>query len=100
MSLGGYPLGAENDPRAPYNEKENPEIEIKVCVSITLHKSFKIKVKDYNILAEGKDEDGDYFCDRDFSSCNLYEAARNQLDLSTPSEANGWTEDEFEVIEE
>lgn len=100
MSLGGYPLGAGNDPRAPYNQKENPEVEIEVCVSITLHKTFKLKVSDYTIVDEGKDEDGDYFCERDFSSCNLYEAAQEQLDLSNPSEENGWTEDEFEVIKE
>lgn len=99
LSLGDYPLGARDDPNAPYNEVDNPEVEIEVCVSITLHKTFKLKVKDYTIIAEGKDEDG-YFCDRDFSDCDLCEAARNQLDLSAPSEANGWTEDEFEVVKE
>lgn len=100
MSSGGYPMGAENDPRAPWNREDNPYEEIDVTVSITLHKSFKIKVNDYDITDEGVDDDGNYFCDKDFSTCNLYEAAKNQLDLSDISEENGWTEDEFEVIKD
>lgn len=93
-----YPLGAKYDPKAPWNQKENPEVEIEVCVSVTYHKTFKIKVNDYIITEEGKDEDGDYFCSRDFSNCNLVSAVQNQVDLSNISERNGWTEDEFEVI--
>ena len=29
-SLGGYPLGAANDPRAPYNEKPKEKVEVSV----------------------------------------------------------------------
>lgn len=98
MSAGGYLLGIENDSRAPYNEQENPKVEVNVLVTISLHKTFKVKVNDYKIVDEGLDEDGQYYCDMDFSECNLYDAVQNQFDLSNPSEKNGWTEDEFEVI--
>ena len=97
-STGGYPMGAENDPNAPYNQEENPEVEVEVTVSVTYHKTFKIKVKDYEIVDEGEDEDGNYFCERDFSNCNLYDAAERQLDLHGASEETGWTQDEFEII--
>jgi len=82
-----YLSGENNTPR-----------EIDVCVSITLHKTFKLNVDDYKIIDEWVDEDGQYNADIDYSTCDLYGAARQQLDLSNPSEENGWTEDEFEVI--
>jgi hypothetical protein len=77
---------------------ENPPKEIDVCVSVTLHKTFKLKVNDYTIIDEYVDEDGRYCCEEDYSTCDLYSAAREQLDIDNPSEKNGWTEDEFEVI--
>lgn len=104
MSMGGYPLGAQYDPRAPYNEKTLPEKEVEVLVSITLSKSFKIKVSDYNVI------DGEL----DFSNTNLKEAVEEQIVLPNeahklvvpfyPSDAvakhnlEGWNVDEFEVI--
>ena len=38
-----YPLGADN-PDAPWNQKENPEREIEVTVSVTLSKTIKVTV--------------------------------------------------------
>ena len=96
MNNGDYPLGAQYDPRAPYNEKENPEVEITVCVSVTYHKTFKVKVKDYEIIDEYADEDGMYCCDRDFSDCNLYRAVAEQYGELCPDKS--WTKDEEEVI--
>ncbi len=93
---GGYPAGAQYDPRAPYNEKENPEIEITVCISKTYHKTLKVKVRDYEIVDEYVDEDGLYCCERDFSNCDLYGAVRSQYGDLHPNET--WTEDEEEVI--
>lgn len=86
-SSGGYPMGAQYDKRAPYNQEENPEMELDVVVSVCYHKSFKVKVKDYEIIDE----------EPDFSYCDLYDAVERQCDL-TASEKNGWTQDEFEVI--
>lgn len=46
-SNGGYPLGAQNDPRAPYNQKEPDPVKIKVCVSVTYSKSVEVIVPKY-----------------------------------------------------
>lgn len=44
---GYYPPGAEYDPNAPWNEKENEEIEFDIFVSQTLSKSTKISTSNY-----------------------------------------------------
>ena len=31
MSLGGYPLGADYDPRAPWNQKEPTMVKCEAC---------------------------------------------------------------------
>jgi len=112
-SLGDYPLGAANDPCAPYNEVENPEIEIDVTVSITLSKTVKVKVKDYEIVDEGIDEDGFYFCDRDFTDTNLLAAVEEQVilpqdaslyvdigsNLKAANDLSGWHVDEIECVQ-
>ena len=49
-----YPLGADN-PDASWNQEENPEREIEVTVSVTLSKTIKVKVSDYDIIDSGKD---------------------------------------------
>ena len=104
MSTGGYPLGAQYDSRAPYNEKPLPEEEVEVLVSITLSKSFKIKVSDYSVV-NGK---------LDLSDTDLKSAVEEQIVLPNeayklvipfyPSDAvarhdlKDWNVDEFEVI--
>lgn len=111
-SLGDYPLGAANDPRAPYNEVENPEVEIDVTVSITLSKTVKVKVKDYDIINEGVDEDGFYYCDMDFTDTNLLAAVEEQVilpqdaslyvdigsNLKAANDLSGWHVDEIECV--
>lgn len=81
--MDNYPLGA-NTPDAPWNQT-NEEKEIEVTVSITLSKTFKILVSDYTIVDSGKDEDGEYFKDIDYSDCDLKRAVNNQITL--PNEA-------------
>lgn len=111
MDNYNYPLGADNS-RAPWNNPDNPEEEIEVCVSITLSKSFKIKVSDYEI-EYNKDEDGDHY-DIIFDNCDLKQAVKEQITL--PHEAyktilsnterskkvyediKGWNVDDYEVI--
>ena len=41
--IGDYPPGAEHDPNAPYNQKEQEPVDIDVCVSCTLSKSTTIE---------------------------------------------------------
>lgn len=111
-STGDYPLGAANDSRAPYNETENPEVELDVLVSVTLSKTVKVKVKDYDIVDEGLDEGGYYFCDRDFSETNLLAAVEEQVvlpqdaslyvdigsNLKAADDLSGWNVDEIECV--
>lgn len=80
MSLGGYPLGADQDPRAPWKEKD---VFVDVTVSITYHKTIRVKLNEH------------------YDTPDLYNAARDRVwdDVEALS-ANGWHEDEFEAVEE
>lgn len=113
---GYYPPGAEHDPNAPWNQADNPEREIEVTVSVTLSKTVKIKVSDYEITDSGKDEDGEYFEDINYSNCDLkgaveeqivlpqkawdYIAPKTKKDVKAISDLKDWNVDDFEVIEE
>lgn len=80
MDNYNYPCGTDG-PNAPWNQVDNPEREIEVTVSITLSKTVKIKVSDYEITDSGKDEDGEYFEDIDYSNCDLKGAVEEQIVL-------------------
>ena len=110
---GYYPMGAEHDPRAPYNEVEPSEKEVEVTISVTLSKTVKIKVSDYEIIDSGKDEDGEHFEDIDYSNCDLKKAVKEQITLPQDGylyvrgdhensklieDLSGWSVDDFEVI--
>ena len=113
---GYYPAGAEHDPNAPWNQEDIPEREVEVTVSVTLSKTVKIKVSDYEITDSGKDEDGEYFEDIDYSNCELkgaveeqivlpqkawdYIAPKTKRDVKAISDLKDWNVDDFEVIEE
>ena len=111
---GYYPPGAEHDPNAPWNQEELPEREIEVTVSVTLSKTVKIKVSDYTITDSGKDEDGEYFEDVDYSDCALKGAVEEQITLPQNAwdyiapkskkevqaifDLKGWNVDDMEVV--
>lgn len=97
MNTGDYPIGAKYDSKAPYNEKQLPEREIEVCISVTLSKTVKLKVSDYNIIDEGIDEDGSCYEDIDYSDCNLNKAAEEQIILPQ-DKFSDWSVDEFECV--
>ena len=113
IESGYYPPGAEFDVNAPYNQKELPEKEIEVTVSITLSKTVKIKVSDYTIYSN-EDDNGKCFDEIDYSDCNLKEAVEEQITLPqnaynyiTPKsnkevqaifDLKEWNVDEMEVI--
>ena len=115
MDNYNYPMGADT-PDAPWNQVDNPEKEIEVLVSITLSKTFKVKVSDYDITDSGKDEDGEYFEDIDYSNCDLKGAVEEQIILPQNAwdyiaqeskketqaifDLKGWNVDEMEVIPE
>lgn len=83
IESGYYPMGAEFDKNAPYNQ-ENPEpIEVEVTVSVTLSKTVKVKVNDYVEEIEA-DETGKYR-NIDFSVCDLQSAVNEQVYLPQDS---------------
>lgn len=79
-SDGGYPLGADQDPRAPWKEKD---VFVDVTVSITYHKTVRVKLNEH------------------YDTPDLYNAAQDEVydDVKALSD-NGWYEDEFEAVEE
>ena len=115
MNNYDYPLGTDTKD-APWNQEELPEREIEVTISVTLSKTVKIKVSDYTITDSGKDEDGDYFEDVDYSDCDLngaveeqivlpqkawdYIAPKTKKNVKAISDLKDWNVDDFEVIEE
>lgn len=80
MDNYNYPMGADTK-GALWNQADNPEREIEVTVSVTLSKTVKIKVSDCEITDSGKDEDGEYFEDIDYSNCDLKGAVEEQIVL-------------------
>lgn len=108
---GYYPPGADTED-APWNQVDNPEREIEVTVSVTLSKTVKIKVSDYSITDSGKDEDGEYFEDIDYSKCDLKRAVEGQITLPQDAykyvkgefnndqrnDLEGWDVDDFEIV--
>lgn len=112
MLNDNLPVGCDNNPNAPWNQVDNPEREVEVLVSVTLSKTFKVRVSDYTITDSGKDEDGLYFEDIDYSECNLKQVVEEQVTLpqeaykyitssgnkSVKEELKGWDVDDFEVI--
>lgn len=94
-----YPLGGENPPYEP-----TKTLLIPVTVSITVSKQFIIEVNDYDINDEGE---------VDTSSCNLKKAIAEQVftpldiinkkgksDSKLDKDLNGWSIDDYEVIED
>lgn len=100
IETSNYPVGAQYDDNAPYNEKDTnlPDRPIEVTISLTMSVNKIIWVNDYEL--KGTDEDGDPIYD--YSNCNLKQAVLDQVWLPKDDEANfkDWTEDEFEVIKE
>lgn len=90
IESGYYPIGAEFDPKAPYNEQIISDKEIEVTISVTLSKTVKITVNDYTIDEEG-------YCD--FSECDLHKAVKEQIKLPQQL-CKDWEVDEFEIIKE
>ena len=92
MESGYYPPGAEFDPNAPYNQVDYPEREIEVTISVTLSKTVKVMVDDYQV-EEDADEDGRYLS-YDYSECDLHKAVEDQITL--PQDLAVFTERMFD----
>jgi hypothetical protein len=77
--MSNYPMGAQYDSRAPYNEKIK---KVQVCVSFTCYKYIDLEV-------EGP------YCEETLKQLADEETYRERRELW----ANDWEEDEFTVIE-
>ena len=88
MNNWNYPIGSDT-PNAPWNEIDNPPIEVKVDVYITMTKCVTITTDKYSI-----DEDGNI----NFDDTELEKEVRNQVDLPIEdSNYKDWHNDEFIV---
>ena len=101
---GNYPIGAQYDPSAPWNEPKLKEKEIDVTISITLSKTTKIPVY---ILDDANNLDNNYLKECVESSvCLPHNIKRISMlpDVTIPSkivdDLDNWVVDDFEVIQE
>ena len=98
-SNSNYPPMSQSEwDNAPWNQIDNPKKEIEVTVSVTLSKTVKIKVSDYEIADSGKDEDGGYLEDVDYSNCDLKGAVEEQIVL--PQNAHTYVKSNPKVHED
>lgn len=54
-----YPMGAEHDPNAPYNEREPEKKKVKLDVYLTIHKVVEVETDKYYAFP-GEINDGEY----------------------------------------
>lgn len=72
-----YPMGAYNDPNAPFNEPTDPDpIEVECKVSVTLQKAVIVETDNYSI--DYDEESGNYDIDLHDSYNELAEKAGEQ----------------------
>lgn len=79
-----------DSPDAPWHERELSPKEIEVCVSVSLSKTVKVYVGDYDIDEEGIP---------DFSECDIIGAVKRQITLPQKLFPD-WNTDEFECVKE
>lgn len=111
-SLGGYPLGAANDARAPYNEKPKKIVSVNVTISVTYSKTLDIAAPEGYTdadLREIVEEMGilpnDILRDKHTELRNYIKRNENKLDakykaklIKKRDNCKPWDEDELEVI--
>ena len=72
-----YPMGAYNDPNAPYNEASDPDpIEVECEVSVTLQKTVTVETDNYS--KDFDEESGNYDIDLHDGYSELAEKAGEQ----------------------
>ena len=109
MDNYNYPMGADTA-NAPWNQCDPEAQEVEVTVSITISKTVKINVTDYEYF-EGESDGENFFPPSyDFSNCDLKSAVEEQVYLPQESykylpighkatkDLMGWNVDDFEVI--
>ena len=78
-------------------KRVNKYKEVEVTVSVTLSKTVKVKINDYDIISQGVDEDGNFFENIDYSNCNITNAVEEQI-LLPQYYMKDWNVDDFECV--
>ena len=101
-SNGNYPMRAEYDPNAPWNQEELDDKEIEVTISLTISKTTKIIVPDIENLNNSilksivKDQ---MVLPYEIEIIKAI-SGNSSLDKRVLEDLSGWNVDDFEVIEE
>ena len=76
------PLGAENDPRAPWNQPEPELIDLEVEVVVTISKKINVQI------------------DNGYTNLDLYDTLKDYVDTKFSKEKNNWEviEVDYEII--
>lgn len=97
MRDGRYPIGAEFDRNAPYNQPTIKPVEVEVDVVVTMSLRTKIMVDDYDVYEDWDDDEGKVLV-KDFENCNLVRQVEEQVTLPTNTEQfKEWILDDFFV---
>ena len=99
MNLGGYPMGAQYDPNAPFNQEKPQEEEITATVSITLSKTIQLFTSQYTKEYLGKDENGIPEFSYKFDNAEILQQIKSVVEKELHIDTS-WNIDEFEVIPE
>ena len=98
-SNGNYPMGADLDPNAPWNQEEPEYKELEVTISLTISKTTKIFVPDIKLdssdLKEAVKEQIILPHEVEFIKAISNESA---LDKRVIEDLSNWIEDDFEVV--
>lgn len=102
-SNGNYPMGAENDPNAPWKQEEPEYKEVEVTISLTISKTVKIVVPDVeklddSILKEAVKEQ--LVLPHEVEYIKPFLKNRSALGKKVIEDLSNWIEDDFEVVEE
>ena len=101
-SNGNYPMGAQYDPNAPWNQEEPNDKEIEVTISLTISKTTKIVVPDIKDLDDSilKEAVKDQVVLPHEIEIIKAISGNSSLDKRVLKDLSDWIVDDFEVIEE
>lgn len=116
---GYYPIGAEHDPSAPYNQQKELAMDIEVTKYYSLEKTTKVKTSTYEITYDYIDTEGvdinELYEDQHENILSLLDMLRERLEqelahITDPNqirrleylikECKGWTVQAEDITEE
>ena len=101
-SNGNYPMGAQYDPNAPWNQEEPNDKEIEVTISLTISKTTKIVVPDIKDLDDSilKEAVKDQVVLPHEIEIIKAISGNSSLDKRVLKDLSDWIVDDFEIIQE